>query len=101
MVRGRADIRRGVAGQLHAVSWTTGYFVAHNVNFDYGFISHEYETARSSLPVSEAMHRRRNAVGATPDTKSYGLGKLCDLYGIELETHHRALWRCEGRQAAC
>jgi DNA polymerase III subunit epsilon len=26
-----------------------------------------------------------------PGHKSYGLGKLCELYGIELDTHHRAL----------
>jgi DNA polymerase III epsilon subunit-like protein len=30
-----------------------------------------------------------------PGPKSYGLGKLCELYGIELETHHRAL--CDAR----
>jgi DNA polymerase-3 subunit epsilon len=34
-------------------------------------------------------------VGATRGHKSYGLGKLCELYGIELETHHRAL--CDAR----
>ena len=30
-----------------------------------------------------------------PGHKSYSLGKLCELYGIELETHHRAL--CDAR----
>jgi DNA polymerase-3 subunit epsilon len=30
-----------------------------------------------------------------PGHKSYGLGKLCELYGIELEKHHRAL--CDAR----
>jgi len=30
-----------------------------------------------------------------PGHKSYGLGKLCEFYGIELETHHRAL--CDAR----
>ena len=30
-----------------------------------------------------------------PGHKSYGLRKLCELYGIELETHHRAL--CDAR----
>jgi DNA polymerase-3 subunit epsilon len=40
------------------------------------------------------MHRRRNA-SALPRHKSYGLGKLCELYGIELEKHHRAL--CDAR----
>jgi DNA polymerase III epsilon subunit-like protein len=30
-----------------------------------------------------------------PGHKSYSLGKLCELYGIELVTHHRAL--CDAR----
>jgi DNA polymerase-3 subunit epsilon len=67
-----------------------GIFVAHNVNFDYCFISHEYERLdrRFRFPklCTVAGMRRRY-----PGHKSYGLGKLCVLYGIELETHHRAL----------
>ena len=71
-----------------------GVFVAHNVNFDYGFISHEYERLdrRFRFPklCTVAGMRRRY-----PGHKSYGLGKLCELYGIELEKHHRAL--CDAR----
>lgn len=33
-----------------------------------------------------------------PGHKSYRLGKLCAIYGIELEDHHRAL--CDARAAA-
>ena len=40
------------------------------------------------------MHRRRNA-SALSRHKSYSLGNLCELYGIELETHHRVL--CDAR----
>ena len=71
-----------------------GIFVAHNVNFDYGFISYEYERLerRFRFPklCTVAGMRRRY-----PGHKSYGLGKLCELYGTELETHHRAL--CDAR----
>jgi DNA polymerase-3 subunit epsilon len=71
-----------------------GIFVAHNVNFDYGFISYEYERLdrRFQFPklCTVAGMRRRY-----PGHKSYGLGKLCELYGIELEAHHRAL--CDAR----
>jgi DNA polymerase-3 subunit epsilon len=71
-----------------------GIFVAHNVNFDYGFVSHEYERIdrRFRFPklCTIAGMRRRY-----PGHKSYGLGKLCELYGIELKTHHRAL--CDAR----
>jgi DNA polymerase III subunit epsilon len=71
-----------------------GIFVAHNVNFDYGFISHEYERLerRFRFPkLCTVAGMRRHY----PRHKSYGLGKLCELYGIELETHHRAL--CDAR----
>jgi len=71
-----------------------GIFVAHNVNFDYAFISHEYHRLdrRFRFPklcTSAGMRRRY------PGHTSYGLAKLCELYGIELETHHRAL--CDAR----
>ena len=71
-----------------------GIFVAHNVNFDYGFMSYEYERLerRFRFPklCTVAGMRRRY-----PEHKSYGLGKLCEHYGIELKTHHRAL--CDAR----
>jgi DNA polymerase-3 subunit epsilon len=74
-----------------------GIFVAHNVNFDYGFISYEYGRLerRFRFPklCTVAGMRRR-----FPGHKSYGLGKLCEVYGIELETHHRAL--CDAKAAA-
>jgi DNA polymerase-3 subunit epsilon len=71
-----------------------GIFVAHNVNFDYGFISYEYERLerRFRFPklCTVAGMRRRY-----PGHKSYGLGKLCEFYGIELKMQHRAL--CDAR----
>ena len=74
-----------------------GIFVAHNVNFDYGFLSHEYERLERrfrfpKLCTCAGMRRRY------PGHKSYGLGKLCTIYQIELEEHHRAL--CDARAAS-
>lgn len=74
-----------------------GIFVAHNVNFDYGFLSYEYERLERrfrfpKLCTCVGMRRRY------PGHKSYGLGKLCAIYDIELEEHHRAL--CDARAAA-
>nr|WP_038966953.1 exonuclease domain-containing protein [Bradyrhizobium diazoefficiens] len=71
-----------------------GIFVAHNVNFDYGFIAYEYERLERrfrfpKLCTCAGMRRRY------PGHKSYGLGKLCEIYGIELDNHHRAL--CDAR----
>lgn len=67
-----------------------GIFVAHNVNFDYGFIAQEYTRLdrRFRFPkFCTCAGMRRHF----PGHKSYSLGKLCVLYEIELENHHRAL----------
>src|SRR6201999_2023944 len=72
-------------------------FVAHNVNFDYGFIAYEFERLERrfrfpKLCTCAGMRRRY------PGHKSYGLGSLCETYGIELDNHHRAL--CDARASA-
>jgi DNA polymerase III subunit epsilon len=71
-----------------------GIFVAHNVNFDYGFVGYEYQRLerRFRFPklCTVAGMRRRY-----PGHKSYVLGKLCEIFNIALETHHRAL--CDAR----
>ncbi|MFG3593156.1 exonuclease domain-containing protein [Bradyrhizobium sp. RDI18] len=74
-----------------------GIFVAHNVNFDYGFIAYEFERLERrfrfpKLCTCAGMRRRY------PGHKSYGLEALCEIYGIELENHHRAL--CDARASA-
>jgi DNA polymerase III subunit epsilon len=58
-----------------------GVFVAHNVNFDYGFISYEYERLERrfhfpKLCTCAGMRRRY------PGHKSYSLGALCKIYGV-------------------
>jgi DNA polymerase-3 subunit epsilon len=74
-----------------------GVFVAHSVNFDYGFISYEYERLKHrfrfpKLCTCAGMRKRY------PGHKSYGLGALCEIYGVDLKDHHRAL--CDARAAA-
>lgn len=74
-----------------------GIFVAHNVSFDYGFIVYEFERLgrRFRFPkLCTCAGMRRRYAGH----KSYGLGKLCEIYGIELKSHHRAL--CDARASA-
>ena len=65
-------------------SMDQGIFVAHNVIFDYGFVSYEYERLNHrfrfpKLCTVAAMRRRY------PGHKSYALAKLCEVYGIELK----------------
>lgn len=65
-------------------------FVAHNVNFDYGFIKREFERCERSLRLPKQCTVRL-ARQYFPGHKSYSLGKLCAALGINLQRHHRAL----------
>ena len=95
MVRGAPVFAEVADGFMDFMS--DAIFVAHNVNFDYGFLSYEFERLerRFRFPklCTVAGMRRRY-----PGHKSYSLGKLCDYYEIELEDHHRAL--CDARATA-
>lgn len=64
-------------------------FVAHNVNFDYKFIKHEfgalgYHFDRKKLCTVELSRKY------LPGHASYSLGKLCNDLNIELNGRHRA-----------
>ncbi|MEJ2273725.1 MAG: exonuclease domain-containing protein [Woeseiaceae bacterium] len=72
-------------------------FVAHNVEFDYGFIAREYARLGRSfrypkLCTCAAMRR------LYPGHRSYSLASLCAEYDIPLKQHHRAL--CDAEAAA-
>lgn len=65
-------------------------FVAHNVNFDYGFIRQEF--ARLDQPfrrpkLCTVVQMRR----ACPGLRSYSLAALTEHFDISMTRHHRAL----------
>ncbi|MFP1130633.1 exonuclease domain-containing protein [Asticcacaulis sp. W401b] len=65
-------------------------FVAHNVNFDYGFLSAEYRRLERPFrypKLCTVASMRRHF----PGLAAYGLGPLSREFGIELTNHHRAL----------
>ncbi len=72
-------------------------FVAHNVEFDYGFIAREFRrlgrTFRMPKLCTVASMRR-----LYPGRSSYSLANLCRDFGIALDNHHRAL--CDARAAS-
>ena len=72
-------------------------FVAHNVEFDYGFISREFRRLGRSFRMPKlctcASMRR-----LYPGRRSYSLANLCRDFDISLENHHRAL--CDAEAAA-
>ncbi len=72
-------------------------FAAHNVNFDYGFISAEYEMIDQRFrhpKICTCASMRR----LYPGHRSYSLKNLCRDFEIDLTQHHRAL--CDAKAAA-
>jgi DNA polymerase-3 subunit epsilon len=72
-------------------------FVAHNVEFDYGFISREYgrlgrQFRYPRLCTCASMRK------LYPGQRSYSLAALSGAYDIPLQNHHRAL--CDAEAAA-
>lgn len=72
-------------------------FVAHNVEFDYGFIAREFarlgrDFRYPKLCTCASMRK------LYPGHRSYSLASLCARYGIPLRQHHRAL--CDAEAAA-
>jgi DNA polymerase-3 subunit epsilon len=72
-------------------------FVAHNVNFDYGFFKQEYQRLdrHFAMPKLCTVRETRKYF---PGLKSYSLGNLCETFNIPLQSHHRAL--CDAEAAA-
>lgn len=72
-------------------------FVAHNVEFDYGFIAAEFRRIGRGFRYPKlctcASMRR-----LYPGHRSYSLAALCRAYDIPLKQHHRAL--CDAEAAA-
>lgn len=72
-------------------------FVAHNVEFDYGFISREFQ--RLGQPFRHAkLCTCASMRKLYPGHRSYNLAALCSIYDIRLQQHHRAL--CDAEAAA-
>ncbi len=72
-------------------------FVAHNVRFDYGFLSAEFGRLekRFRYPTLCTCQSMRKLFKGLP---SYSLKNLCHHFGVPLESHHRAL--CDAEAAA-
>lgn len=65
-------------------------FVAHNVNFDYGFIRESYNRAGERFQRKKLCTVRLSRK-IIPGYPSYSLGRLCEQVGIPLKNRHRAL----------
>lgn len=64
-------------------------FVAHNVNFDYSFLRSQLKNVGFDWQARK-LCTIRMAKKAFPGLKRYGLGHLCDHFGIDNVQRHRA-----------
>ncbi len=64
-------------------------FVAHNVNFDYGFIKEEFASLGATFK-RDTLCTVRLSRKLLPGKRSYSLGNLCEELGIENAARHRA-----------
>ncbi|MFP4020235.1 MAG: exonuclease domain-containing protein, partial [Halanaerobium sp.] len=68
-----------------------GVLVAHNADFDYGFI----RTALENLEIDKDDYTVLDTLGLAralvKDSKNHKLNTLTEYFGVELENHHRAL----------
>ncbi|MCL7967658.1 MAG: 3'-5' exonuclease [marine benthic group bacterium] len=65
-------------------------FVAHNVSFDWRFVSEELRHSRAEVPEGERLCTIRLARRAVPGLRRRGLDALARYYGVEIEGRHRA-----------
>jgi len=64
-------------------------FVAHNVNFDYSFLHHQFASHGYHLQCPK-LCTVRYARKVSPKLASYSLGKLCAHFEIPIQNRHRA-----------
>ncbi len=65
-------------------------FVAHNVSFDWRFVSEELRMSRAEVPTGDRLCTVKLARRAVPGLRRRGLDSLARYYGIEIDGRHRA-----------
>ena len=64
-------------------------FIAHNVNFDYSFVKHQFKQSGYDLTAKKLCTVRLGRK-VFPGLPSYSLGNLCRSLKIKIENRHRA-----------
>ena len=77
-----------LAGQIEAFTADT-VFVAHSVNFDFGFLKKEFEAVGHRFDRKKLCTVRLSRK-IIPGLPSYSLGNLCQHLGIKIKDRHRA-----------
>jgi DNA polymerase III subunit epsilon len=79
------SVAREVADRLRG-----GIFVAHNVSFDWGFVSGELEATLGGVPGEDRLCTVRMGRLLVPGLRSYSLDPLTRHFGIRIDGRHRA-----------
>lgn len=66
--------------------------VAHNANFDYGFISENIYSHTNKWIQNECLCTRKLANRLLPDLPKKNLWSICDYFWLKNERAHRAMW---------
>ncbi|MBI9010505.1 MAG: PolC-type DNA polymerase III [Tenericutes bacterium] len=72
--------------------------VAHNADFDIGFLEHNYRNLAITNKVNPSVDTLVLAKVLLPDKKRFSLDKLCKHFKVALNNHHRAL---DDTEATC
>jgi DNA polymerase-3 subunit epsilon len=74
----------------HLYEWLQGaVFVAHNVNFDYSFLKHQFKACGLELDLKKLCTVRLSRK-VFPGAPSYSLGKICNFLDLPVSNRHRA-----------
>ncbi len=84
----KAPMFKDIVEQIEAITKDC-IFVAHNANFDYGFLKAEYNRIGLSFKRKKLCTVRLSRQ-ILPGKYSYSLGRLCESEGIPLQDRHRA-----------
>lgn len=84
----KAPMFKDIVEEIEAVTKDC-IFVAHNANFDYGFLKAEYNRLGLSFKRKKLCTVRLSRQ-LLPGKYSYSLGRLCESEGIPLYDRHRA-----------
>jgi DNA polymerase-3 subunit epsilon len=77
-----------IANEVHG--WLDGrVFVAHNAHFDYSFLKKEFEELGITWNTKKLCTVRLSRK-IIPGLHSYGLGRLAESLGVEIQDRHRA-----------
>ncbi len=80
---------QGVASSLE-LFLSDAIFVAHNVNFDYGFIKAEFERIGGSFTMDRLCTVKLSRA-LYPKQKRHNLDSVIEAHNIQVESRHRAL----------